>query len=469
MQWDIAISTKDENAKGLAERIKYSPFDNTVLVAGASAYGGKPILTKVKANGQIQFVSGLDLNAYSTFKDFEVYEDGSVIATGQHNVNWLYIYQLLVVKFDALGAQKWQKFYYYSDQNGGIQAYGNSICKTDDGNAMIVGYITENNSQSSYLRLMKINQSGDSIFTTKYLEPSWNFDKIVGYKIVNLPDNKLLIYSHQNDGFTSVTPTLLKIYEDGSLYWKQVGFRHPTQVNLRSVMSTGHLLLSGANRNDDLGWAAQAPIIFKTTSAGLYERIQLFTPYDTIKTFPHTMIIKPYGQFYRTIQLQIATDPNFSNIIRDYADSKLFETDAGGQIKFVLNSLPTDKYYYWRARSIDFEDHYTDWSDVLRFGVGNPVSNHDLSGAESTLKLNCYPNPASGLVVIELETDTEQEITLNLYDNNGSMIRQIINGERMSSAHQKIMLPVFDLAPDLYFLQLRTNEGAVTQKLVISK
>ncbi len=77
---------------------------------------------------------------------------------------------------------------------------------------------------------MKLHQSGDSLFTRKYLEPTWSHEKNKGYNILNLHDSYYLIYGVQNEEYTTRTPSLLKIDNSGNLIWKQVEFFSPDDV-----------------------------------------------------------------------------------------------------------------------------------------------------------------------------------------------------------------------------------------------
>jgi hypothetical protein len=90
-------------------------------------------------------------------------------------------------------------------------------------------------------------------------------------------------------------------------------------------------------------------------------------------------------------------------------------------------------------------------SPVIRYGTATTTGASERS--ENTIRLNLFPNPASTMVAIE----TEDDVQISLYNYNGALI--------LKTETKKIDVSV--MPRGIYFLQLNTNKGVVTQKLIV--
>lgn len=78
-----------------------------------------------------------------------------------------------------------------------------------------------------------------------------------------------------------------------------------------------------------------------------------------------------------------------------------------------------------------------------------------------------YPNPANGLSTIEFELNKEQEVSYDLTDLQGNVLKK--ETEILPQGVNKIDVGTEDLASGQYYLTLTINGFAKTQRLVISK
>ena len=77
--------------------------------------------------------------------------------------------------------------------------------------------------------------------------------------------------------------------------------------------------------------------------------------------------------------------------------------------------------------------------------------------------LSIYPNPASNYVNIKLENTSHSNLTLNIYN----IIGLLVKSETIANDQQKINIS--DLNNGTYLLEIKSNFGTKTQKLIIRK
>jgi hypothetical protein len=87
--------------------------------------------------------------------------------------------------------------------------------------------------------------------------------------------------------------------------------------------------------------------------------------------------------------------------------------------------------------------------------------------AENAVKLNCYPNPASNSVKVEIELPGEANAELSLYDICGQKLQPLLSGQ-MTPGQHIFYLDIAGLSNGIYFLGLKGPSFSVTQKMVVS-
>jgi len=103
-------------------------------------------------------------------------------------------------------------------------------------------------------------------------------------------------------------------------------------------------------------------------------------------------------------------------------------------------------------------------SDETTLTVVISVSLEELSGLSS---VNLYPNPAVAETVLAFDSNVDQEATLIVTNQLGQHViektLELVNGTNVSHINTS------ELANGLYFVNLNTENGAITRKLVIKK
>jgi photosystem II stability/assembly factor-like uncharacterized protein len=81
-------------------------------------------------------------------------------------------------------------------------------------------------------------------------------------------------------------------------------------------------------------------------------------------------------------------------------------------------------------------------------------------------RMHVYPGPTTGPVNIDLDLLKSTRVLLEVYDQNGSMVMELINARTMAGPyHQKVDLS--HLPQGNYFFVLRTNEHFLTRQLTL--
>lgn len=75
--------------------------------------------------------------------------------------------------------------------------------------------------------------------------------------------------------------------------------------------------------------------------------------------------------------------------------------------------------------------------------------------------IKVYPNPASGIVNLEINNVNKEVLTLNIYNIIGSLVK------RETIRHEKNQVSVGDLLNGIYLIEIRSNDSSQRQKLII--
>jgi len=168
----------------------------------------------------------------------------------------------------------------------------------------------------------------------------------------------------------------------------------------------------------------------------------------------------------KSITLNWATESEVNNSgfsIERSTDGKNFS-----EIRFVEgvgNSSKTEEYryqdyninegvnYYYRLNQIDY-DGKNDYS-IVRLG-----------SVESTKsEVTIAPNPASGVVEIELDAKFDGTSTISILNTNGKSVREEI--QEMALGRNKISLDLDNLAAGIYYVKVADGKDIQFKKLVV--
>lgn len=161
-----------------------------------------------------------------------------------------------------------------------------------------------------------------------------------------------------------------------------------------------------------------------------------------------------------TYQIQIASDPNFANIVVD-------QTGVTSPFCTYLNN----GYYWVRMRSKFISGTMlTAWTIPINFGVQTltgitPIGN----GIPSEFKLaQNYPNPFNPVTNIQFDVPKTGNIKLTIYDVSGKEVETLIN-EIMEAGRYNTDFNASKLSSGVYFYRIEAEGFTDVKKMILIK
>ncbi|MHB8261736.1 MAG: S8 family serine peptidase [Bacteroidia bacterium] len=92
---------------------------------------------------------------------------------------------------------------------------------------------------------------------------------------------------------------------------------------------------------------------------------------------------------------------------------------------------------------------------------------NELNNSNSLL-MAVYPNPANNSSMITVSLTRTQQVSLELYDAQGSLVRTITKGQ-LTEGKNQYQVSLSDIADGVYFYRLITEDGICEKKLIVIK
>jgi hypothetical protein len=92
--------------------------------------------------------------------------------------------------------------------------------------------------------------------------------------------------------------------------------------------------------------------------------------------------------------------------------------------------------------------------------------------AESPIKFalsNNYPNPFNPSTTIKFSIAKEGNVTLNVYNVMGQLVKSVVNNAHMSQGEHNYIVNMDNFASGVYFYTLRQGSNIITKKMVLLK
>ena len=136
---------------------------------------------------------------------------------------------------------------------------------------------------------------------------------------------------------------------------------------------------------------------------------------------------------------------------------------------------PTDPFFEnvtYHGAFNDNDNWAAGWSALDEYGFlinACVTSVDDLLAANNGYSLSQNtPNPANEMTTFEFAVPTNSDILIELFDINGRLLSTIANDEYLEGTHN-VEVNVSNLANGTYFVSLRSNAVALTQKMTVLK
>jgi hypothetical protein len=122
----------------------------------------------------------------------------------------------------------------------------------------------------------------------------------------------------------------------------------------------------------------------------------------------------------------------------------------------VGSSTSINLWYPFAPTSSSKKIAYTVHSASTTLGIQNPL-------IKEALRIS--PNPASDQVLTSLTVSSRTNLSYEIYDLNGKMVKTVAGGEQEAGSYQKI-IDISDLQPGTYILTCITSNGVCHSKFV---
>lgn len=134
--------------------------------------------------------------------------------------------------------------------------------------------------------------------------------------------------------------------------------------------------------------------------------------------------------------------PNIRTVFEEVSNLKTLET-ALAKERLALTDLPTNQAVH---------------------SLSNNISN-----LKDRIEMLVFPNPVQQEAAIKLKLPIDTSIDLALTNQNGQLVRRYLQDDYKTVGEHYYKLDATTLPSGIYFLQLRSVEGVVTQKLVVQR
>jgi hypothetical protein len=382
--------------------------DNNFVVTGitskiiSGSYVHEVLLLKFNEYGDTLWYKNYGLYSENSGYDVKQTSDNGFIITGYTRNNATASSYVLLLKTDESGNEQWMKTYALRQSNGGT-----SIIQTNDGGYFLVGYSHSGSLESSDCLLIRANALGDTLWTKLY--GGVNFDACV-CGLETTSGNLFVLGNTKSHGNGGYNVFLSKLNASGDEIW---------------------IKTYGGN-NDDL--ASMALSI-------------------TDNSFILVGSTKSFGSGERDVYL-IKTDLDGNEIwhrtfggINDDAASYIQQTDDGG---FILSGYTKS----FGAGGFDVYLIKTDANGIAGF--------EKIFQAENQCFI--YPNPSSDILNIQIHSFYDNDVRFNLFNINGQLAKSEI---LQNNGTGNFTINVSHLPKGVYILNIQTKTKQFNKKVII--
>ncbi len=142
--------------------------------------------------------------------------------------------------------------------------------------------------------------------------------------------------------------------------------------------------------------------------------------------------------------------------------------DSSGPYHIVIHALEHFDGKNILHIEVDIPDNmYAAINYNIRFRISYLPSGIEENGIDLVSQYDVYPNPASDNIHIKYCLDRKSDVSLNMYDITGRLIKSIEHGVQESGVHEINLQNHGDIESGIYFICLEVGKNKVTRKLVV--
>ncbi|MGB3077363.1 MAG: T9SS type A sorting domain-containing protein [Chitinophagales bacterium] len=417
-------------------------------------------VVKLNSNGNVQWQNAIGAIGDDAVGAIGQTSDGGYIIggystsgiSGDKSEASLGNYDYWVLKLNAAGIVQWQ-----NTIGGSSGDYLNSIQQTGDG-----GFILGGHSYSGISGDKTEAVTGGGAFNDYWIV------KLYGTTPLNsIVTNAITPLNYFQNGTVSIPYTATGTFNAGNIFTAQLSdasgsFSSPTAIG--SLSSTLSGIING--------------IIPLTTPPGSAYRIRVVSANPNISGTDNGQNITinaltcdvPDGQSASNITSSSAklywnakTAANKYKVrYRVTGTTTWTKISANNNLK-KLTALSAATPYDWQVESIcnTLGLGISTWSSMQNF-----TTNALRLSSEEEISFNVYPNPVTSFATITFTLHQPGNVLIRLFSVEGKELMEIAN-ENFSEGNHTVNFPAGTLAAGIYFVQLNTDQGVMTKKVMV--
>ena len=462
-------------------------------------------------NGQITFETTFPTTKHESGRDVLQTSDGGFMIAASNETNLTNDRDIMIFRTDNLGNFLWKKSY-----GGNLPEYPSGMLKAADGNYFIVGYSQSFGGGDYDHYLLKVNSAGDSLMEKVY--GGWGNEELK--EIIATADGNYVMVGASNSVTSSLSNNniqLIKIDIDGNVIWSK-NYGDASYESARSVKlcADGGFVILGKRVNPS---GNSSMFLIKTNSVGDSLWSQIYSGPASLEgkfvvvnadgsytmavddssaisdSDVRIMKVDPTGNVVLWNKLYSGTDKDITKMIQTTSDggyivtamSRSFGWNNPDYWILKLNSLG-DTVWAKNFGGSDHEHCYVvrQTSDggyiVVGHSRSNPIRTEEIYliklnsngefgpvgvGVNSLLANNdvtVYPNPAQGMVTIDITSMYEPES----YCMINNALGQLIYTHKVDPANLLNTIDMKGNSPGVYYITVRSNNHSVTKKLILN-
>lgn len=337
--------------------------------------------------------------------------DGGYILTGYTGSFGAGLYDLLLIKTDSLGNQKWMKTF-----GGTGRDYGNSIQQTTDGGFIILGYTLSFGAGNEDFYLIKTDANGN----TEWFNTLGGIYSEVGYFVRQTNDGGLILVGHTLS-FGAGLHDVWLIKMENIIPVELVSFNAAVDEN------TVYLNWITATETNNQGFEIQRS--------------------------------EHFGNEELSKWIHSEQEWNVIGFVSGYGT-----TSESHKYSFVDNlTLSHNHTLYYRLKQIDYDGSYV-YSDIIEVKLETPK--------QFSLEQN-YPNPFNPITTINFNLASDSKVSLKIFNVLGQEVAVLIN-DQMNAGQYKISFNASSLNSGVYFCRLDVDvvdgqKFSLTRKMILAK
>ncbi|MCP4440173.1 MAG: T9SS type A sorting domain-containing protein [Aureispira sp.] len=139
-----------------------------------------------------------------------------------------------------------------------------------------------------------------------------------------------------------------------------------------------------------------------------------------------------------------------------------------------LNTSDEMFLIYFQYLNYQTGDENIDLDSLLNLNLGGtPTGVRPVSMIDNGLFLTAYPNPTSGSTTFEYYTDKPTDVSLNIYDVRGSLVKQLVSNKQAKGRYKLqwdgTSSSNEELANGVYITKLKVGNRITNKKIVLSR